>query len=112
VSLRSLVYCAHCQRTYNKKSAGATAIAQGALFALANVGCRELADTNIRFNEVHLNFRVDYDQVAREKRGSVGSSKLAEHYVNLMSRPEIRGSRINLVKVEDVKTLPFARKLP
>ncbi|CVL04741.1 uncharacterized protein FMAN_12839 [Fusarium mangiferae] len=93
-------------------AAGATAVAQGALFTLANVGCRELADTNVRFNEVHLSFRVDYDAVAKQKQGgSVPSSQLAAHYVNLLARRDISGSRINLGKPEDIEKLPFTKKL-
>lgn len=87
-------------------------MAQGALFTLANVGCRELAGTNVRFNEVHLSFRVDYDAVAKQKQGgSVPSSQLAAHYVNLLARPDISGSRINLSKPEDIEKLPFTKKL-
>ncbi|KAL0934919.1 uncharacterized protein CTRU02_209510 [Colletotrichum truncatum] len=93
-------------------TAGVTAVAQGALFTLANVGCRELAETNIRFNEVHLSFRVDYDSVAKQKGdGSVGSGKMAKHYENLLVRPDIKGARINLARPEDVNTLPFTKKL-
>lgn len=91
---------------------GVTAIGQGALFSLANVACRELANTNIRFNEVFLSFRVDYDSVAREKNdGSVGSSEFARHYEELLARPEITGSRVSLRKPGDVKDLQFKKKL-
>ncbi|KAI7545274.1 hypothetical protein KC331_g6313 [Hortaea werneckii] len=40
---------------------GVTALTQGALYSMANVASRELARTNIRFNEVYLNLRVDFD---------------------------------------------------
>jgi hypothetical protein len=71
-----------------------------------------LANKNIRFNEVHLAFRVDYDKVAQQKKGtSVGSSQLAAHYVNLLARQDIRGSRISLNRLDDVDKLPFTKKL-
>ncbi|KAI7586465.1 hypothetical protein KC316_g5577, partial [Hortaea werneckii] len=38
-----------------------TAFTQGALYSMANVASRELAGINIRFNEMYLYLRVDFD---------------------------------------------------
>jgi hypothetical protein len=89
---------------------GVTALGQGALFSLANVACRENTETNIRFNEVYLAFRVDYDSVAKEK-GVTSSSEFGKHYEELLSRPEIRATRVSLMKPGDVQELKFAKKL-
>ncbi|KAH6867504.1 hypothetical protein B0T10DRAFT_572251 [Thelonectria olida] len=96
----------------NSGWAGVTAISQGALFSLATVACRELADTNVRFNEVWLAFRVEHDKVAKEKGGtSIGSSVLAPHYEQILARPEISASRVRLLRPEDIANLKFQKKL-
>ncbi|KAF2670948.1 short-chain dehydrogenase/reductase-like protein SDR [Microthyrium microscopicum] len=90
--------------------AGVTAVAQGALFSLANVACRENAKTNIRFNEVYLACRVDYDSVA-EGKGVISSSKFADNYEQILSRPDIKGCRVSVLKPEDIEELKFEKKL-
>ncbi|KAH9225131.1 hypothetical protein K456DRAFT_1852879 [Colletotrichum gloeosporioides 23] len=91
--------------------AGVTAISQGALFSMANVACRELADTQIRFNEVYLSFRVDYDSIAKEKSNSMASSVFAAHYERLLANEGIKGCRISLLHADDVTELKYKRKL-
>lgn len=78
---------------------------------MANVACRELDNTNIRFNEVHLAFRVDYDDVAKDRKGSMPSSVFAAHYEELLKREDIRGCRVTLRQAEDIKDLKFGKKL-
>ncbi|KAL2678711.1 hypothetical protein Neosp_009462 [[Neocosmospora] mangrovei] len=90
--------------------AGVTAISQGALFSLANVACRELAESSIRFNEVWLAFRVEHDEMAA-KNGSVGSSAFAPHYERILSRPEISASRVRLAKPADISDFTWSKKL-
>ncbi|KAI8663348.1 hypothetical protein NCS57_00935400 [Fusarium keratoplasticum] len=90
--------------------AGVTAISQGALFSLANVACRELADTNVRFNEVWLAFRVEHDEAAA-KHGSIGSSAFAPHYEQILARPEISASRVRLAKPADISNFTWSKKL-
>ncbi|KAI8665067.1 hypothetical protein LRP88_12899 [Fusarium phalaenopsidis] len=90
--------------------AGVTAISQGALFSLANVACRELAETNIRFNEVWLAFRVEHDEDAA-KHGSIGSSTFAPHYEQILGRPEISASRVRLAKPADISNFTWSKKL-
>ena len=78
---------------------------------MATVACRELRDSNIRFNDVFLGFRVDYDAVAKGKKHSMASSDFAAHYKKLLERTDITGSRIHLRASEDVRNLPFTKKL-
>lgn len=79
---------------------------------MATVACRELADTNIRFNEVFLNLRVDYDAVAKEKGGgSMAASEFARHYEEILSRPEVNACRVSIRAPGDVRELRFEKKL-
>lgn len=92
--------------------AGVTAVSQGALFSLANVACRENKDNNVRFNEVYLNRRVDYDEVAQKKGGNViSASEFAGNYEQILDRQDIKGCRISVLKPEDVKELNYQSKL-
>ncbi|RYO89582.1 hypothetical protein DL763_005610 [Monosporascus cannonballus] len=52
------------------------AMAQGALFSMATVACRENAVTNVRFNEVFLAFRIEVDEVAAQN-GATSASDFA-----------------------------------
>jgi hypothetical protein len=79
---------------------------------MANVACLELSDTNVRFNEVFLNIRVDYDAVAKEKGpSSMGASEFAVHYEELLSRTEINACRVSIRAPGDVRELKFQKKL-
>ncbi|EEU43588.1 uncharacterized protein NECHADRAFT_82525 [Fusarium vanettenii 77-13-4] len=89
--------------------AGVTAISQGALFSLANIACRELAETNIRSNEVWLAFRVKHDKMAA-KNGSIGSFALAPYYEQILSRPEISANRVRLAKPADISSFTWSKK--
>jgi hypothetical protein len=92
--------------------AGVTAISQGALFSMANVACRENAKTNVRFNEVYLACRVDYDSVAEELGGNrMSTSEFAGNYEEILSRPDISGCRISVLKPEHVRDLKYEKKL-
>lgn len=89
-----------------------TSLAQGTLYTFANVACHELAETNVRFNEVYLCFRVDYDAVAAQKGpGSLPSSAFAAHYEELLRREDIRGCRVSLRQHSHVKDLPSEKKI-
>ncbi|RFU34711.1 hypothetical protein B7463_g1639, partial [Scytalidium lignicola] len=88
----------------------APALTQGALFSMANVACRDNADTNIRFNEVYLGARVEVDSVAKQT-GSMKASDFSSVYEEILSRPEIKGCRISVYTHEDLKDLKFRKKL-
>ena len=93
--------------------AGVTAISQGALFSMANVACLENKSTNVRFNEVFLNYRVDFDAVAEQKgaSGIIKSSEFARVYESVLANKNIEGCRVSINSPDDVENLKFVRKL-
>lgn len=93
--------------------AGVTAISQGALFSMANVACYENTNTNIRFNEVYLCYRVDYDSVCAEKGTAdrIKASDFARVYEGILANKEIKACRISVYGPEDVEQLKYDKKL-
>lgn len=77
---------------------------------MANVGCRDNAETNVRFNEVYLATRVEVDSMA-ERSGSMKASAFSCVYEEILSRPEIKGCRISVHGQGDLKDLKYKRKL-
>ena len=94
--------------------AGVTAISQGALFSLANVASLENAKTNIRFNEVYLCYRVDFDSVAEEKgaAGRIKASDFARVYEGILANKNIDASRVSVYGPQDIDDLKYKKKLP
>lgn len=95
-------------------SMGATAMAQGALFSLANVAIRENTRTNIRANEIYLNTRVDYDDVV-EKKGDlwrVRASEFGRVYEAVLANREIDACRVSVLGKDDLEDLKYEKKLP
>ena len=92
---------------------GITAITQGALYSLANVVIRENAKTNIRFNELYLAFRVDYDSVVEETGDSwrTKASDFGRSYQNLLAKKDIKGCRVKLMKPQDIDELDYHSKI-
>ncbi|KAF7882707.1 uncharacterized protein EAF02_006070 [Botrytis sinoallii] len=88
----------------------ATAISQGPLFSMANVACRDSTDSSVRFNEVYLNCRVEVDSSAAQT-GAMKSSDFARAYTELLSRPEIKSSRIIVSTHDDLKDLKHKKKI-
>ncbi|KAF7940718.1 uncharacterized protein EAE97_006904 [Botrytis byssoidea] len=88
----------------------APAISQGPLFSMANVACRDNTDLSIRFNEVYLNCRVEVDSSAAQT-GAMKSSDFAHVYTELLSRPEIKSSRIIVSMYDDLKDLKHKMKI-
>jgi hypothetical protein len=76
---------------------------------MANIACRDLLDTNIRFNEVFLGFRVEVDTSA-VKNSVVKASDFAENYQKLLGSPKIRSCRVTVLVPEDVGSLKYNRK--
>lgn len=77
---------------------------------MANVACRENAETNVRFNEVYLNRRVEYDSAA-VKTGAMTASDFSRVYEQILSRPEIRGCRVSVHGPHDLDDLKYKKKL-
>jgi len=88
----------------------APAISQGPLFSLSNVACRDNEKTSVRYNEVYLGARVEIDSVA-EGTGAIKSSEFADVYTELLSRPEIKSSRISVATKDDLKDLKHNKKI-
>jgi len=93
--------------------AGVTAVSQGALFSLANVACLENAKTNIRFNEVYLCYRVDFDSVCEEEGTAdrIKVSDFARVYEGILANKDIKASRVSILGPEDIKDLKYKEKL-
>ncbi|TGO59595.1 hypothetical protein BCON_0043g00550 [Botryotinia convoluta] len=88
----------------------APAISQGPLFSMANVACRDNTDSSVRFYEVYLNCRVEVDSSAAQT-GAMKSSDFARAYTELLSRPEIKSSRILVSTHDDLKDLKHKKKI-
>jgi hypothetical protein len=85
------------------------AMTQGAMYAFANRATRDCADTNIRFNEVYLLMRVLFDEVA-EKFGVTKVSDFSKNYEQLLGNSEIRGARVFVRSLDDLKELKYEKK--
>ncbi|KAL2786934.1 hypothetical protein BJX66DRAFT_311971 [Aspergillus keveii] len=85
------------------------AISQGALFSFATAACRETAQTNVRFNEVYLALRVEVDEDARV-HGVTSSSEFAGVYEAVLGNEGIRGERVWVERMEDLRDVRVTRK--
>jgi hypothetical protein len=83
---------------------------QGALFSMAISACRALHGTNIRFNEVFLDRRVEVDKDA-EKSGAMKASDFAKNYQTILNEPEVKGCRITVQTYDDLTNLNYKPKL-
>jgi len=94
--------------------AGVTAVSQGALFSMANVACLENTNTKIRFNEVYLCYRVDFDSVCEEK-GTVDRIKVSDFarvYEGILANKDIKDCRVSIYGPQDIDDLKYKKKLP
>lgn len=79
---------------------------------MSNAATRELADTNVRFNEVYLSLRVLFDEIA-EKAGVDKVSDFSKNYEFLLGRPDIKGARVFVRTKEELSELKYeTKKLP
>ncbi|KAK7969032.1 hypothetical protein PG996_002527 [Apiospora saccharicola] len=85
------------------------AMTQGPLFSMATAASRENAETNVRFNEIYLAMRVEVDEDAKQ-HGVTSATEFAPVYEAIMSRSEIRSSRVRIMAPEDIKDLKYERK--
>ena len=91
--------------------AGVTGISQGALFSMANAACWENENTNIRFNEVYLCYRVDFDAVCEQLGGNrIKSSAFAKVYEGILANKDIRGCRVSVYGPQDIEELKYKKK--
>ncbi|WYZ36278.1 hypothetical protein EsH8_XII_000028 [Colletotrichum jinshuiense] len=80
------------------------AISQGAAFSMAYSAIKELADTNVRFNEIYLAQRVEVDVVA-EQHGTMKSSVFGRVYANILTKTDVKGCRVRVESESDVDNL-------
>ena len=73
---------------------------------MMKVASKETEKTNVRVNEVYLNARVDYDEVA-EKQGTMKASDFGKVYEQILARPELKGCRVSVKGEEDVEELKW-----
>lgn len=94
--------------------AGVTAISQGALFSLANVACLENIQTNVRFNELYITCRVDYDKVIDENKyeGRTKASEFGRVYETILKNEDIDACRVSVTGSTDLENPEYAKKLP
>ncbi|KAK3385720.1 hypothetical protein B0H63DRAFT_187073 [Podospora didyma] len=85
------------------------AMAQGALFSMCTAASRETAETNVRFNEVYLAFRVEVDEDALQ-HGVTTASEFAKVYQGILGRGDIKSSRLKVLGTEDIEALKFDKK--
>ena len=83
---------------------------QGPLFSMANVACRDNAETNIRFNEVYLALRVEVDSIAIQ-HGTMKASDFSIVYGKIFSHPETKGCRISVHGREDLENQKYNKEL-
>lgn len=76
---------------------------------MCTVGCRENAETNVRFNEIYLNMRVEVDEDA-EKHGVTKASDFAKVYEQILSQQDVRSSRVSVLKRQDIEVLQYKKK--
>jgi hypothetical protein len=81
---------------------------------MANVACHENTNTNIRFNEVYLCYRVDFDSVCEDKGtdNRIKTSDFAFVYESILANKDIKGCRVSIYGPEDIKDLKYKKKLP
>ncbi|KAF2159500.1 hypothetical protein M409DRAFT_29973 [Zasmidium cellare ATCC 36951] len=85
------------------------AMTQGALFPMCIAGMRENEETNVRFNEVFLGFRVEHDEDAIT-HGVVKASDFATVYELILNDETARSSRIKVLTPEDMKKLNIQKR--
>jgi hypothetical protein len=73
-------------------------------------GARENIETNVRFNEIYLAFRVEVDEIAVQHPGVVKASEFGKVYETLLGKPEVRSSRVWVNTPEDIRGFKYTRK--
>ena len=94
----------------DRASRAGPGMTQGAMYSFANRATRDLADTNIRFNEVYLSMRVIFDEPA-EKAGLGKVSDFSKNYEEILKRPEVNGARVFVCSPGDLKEFKYEKKV-
>ena len=92
----------------------APAMSQGALYSFATVACRDNEKTNVRFNEIYLAFRVQFELESGNPLDTswtiTTSSEFAPLYTQILDRTDIRSCRVNVLGPPDIRELKYRRK--
>lgn len=86
------------------------AMTQGPLFSMATAASLENAETNVRFNEIYLAMRVEVDEAAKQ-HGVTSATEFAPLYEAILSRPEIRSSRVRVMGKGDIKDIKYEKRV-
>lgn len=70
----------------------------------------ELDGTNVRFNEIYLNTRVEVDKAA-EEHGVLEASTFGRVCESILEIVELRSSRVRVSNERDVDTLNIEKQL-
>ncbi|KAK1513474.1 uncharacterized protein CCOS01_14416 [Colletotrichum costaricense] len=105
--------CTGAQGDYSFRAA--PAVTQGALFSFAIAASRENEKTNIRFNEVYLAYRVQFEVDEETRKAWAGAhlttcDEFAPLYQQLLDREDIRGSRVKAITPKDVLQLSVDKR--
>ncbi|KAL2213153.1 NAD(P)-binding protein [Sarocladium strictum] len=84
------------------------AMGQGPIVAMCKSACRECENTNVRFNEVYLDFRVEVDEDAAA-HGTTSATEFSKIYTQLLDRDDIRSTRVSVFTTDDIVDLKFAK---
>lgn len=76
---------------------------------MCTAAMRENENTNVRFNEVFLAFRVERDEDATA-HGVVKASDFANVYETILGDEKVKSSRVEVRSTEDMKTLKVAER--
>ncbi|KAI5359671.1 putative NmrA-like domain, NAD(P)-binding domain superfamily [Septoria linicola] len=85
------------------------AIHQGALFSFSTAAAIESKDMPVRFNEVSLAFRVEVDADAAA-HGVTRASDFALVYETVLKDTSMKGGRVSVRELDDIKDIKWARK--
>jgi NAD(P)-dependent dehydrogenase (short-subunit alcohol dehydrogenase family) len=85
------------------------AMTQGALYSMCLGAARENLHKPTRFNEVYLGFRVELDEDAG-RHNVVSSTEFGAVFKQLLDRSDIRSSRVEMFKPENMKVLKHTRR--
>lgn len=78
---------------------------------MVNSAARELQDTNVRVNEAFLSARVDFDEVAEQKGGSViKSSDYGRIYASILENQDLNGCRVSCLGPKDLDASNVRKK--
>lgn len=71
---------------------------------------RELAGTNVRFNEVYLCTRVDYDAVVDAGKKAMKASDFGKVYEAVLANKKISAGRVSVFVPDDLVNIKFQKK--